>query len=188
MASLEVPRSALTVGEKIGMGNFGIVCKGIATVLPGQTANNRTDVAVKYLQSSTAEVEGSAFISEAHRMRTLSHPNVVRLLAVCFKDSPNFIVVEYMSNGDLRGYLRLVEIANPHALNIQHFAQLTKEIVSGVAYLHSKNYVHRDLAARNILLDSSFQAKISDFGMSRHVLTAEVSSEVILGNVMHINL
>jgi serine/threonine protein kinase len=45
--------------------------------------------------------------------------------------------------------------------------QIAAEIASGMAHLAAADYVHRDLAARNVLLDSSLQVKIADFGMAR---------------------
>ena len=44
-----------------------------------------------------------------------------------------------------------------------------QQVIDGVAYIHSKNVVHNDISARNILLSSSMDIKICDFGFSRMI-------------------
>ncbi|KFQ87806.1 Ephrin type-A receptor 2, partial [Phoenicopterus ruber ruber] len=66
---------------------------------------------------------------------------------------PFMIITEYMENGALDKFLRLVG--------------MLRGIAAGMKYLANMNYVHRDLAARNILVNSNLVCKVSDFGLSR---------------------
>ncbi|GMY09515.1 isoform 2 of mitogen-activated protein kinase kinase kinase 3 [Fagus crenata] len=47
----------------------------------------------------------------------------------------------------------------------------TRQIVSGLAYLHGRNTVHRDIKGANILVDPNGEIKLADFGMAKHITT-----------------
>lgn len=105
----------------------------------------------------------SDFIEEAETMKNLRHPNVVKLIGVCSRRMPFYIITELMDYGNLLMYLR----ENTKSLRYSKLLDMAAQIASGMAYLESQNLVHRDLAARNILVGENDVVKIADFGLAR---------------------
>ena len=85
------------------------------------------------------------------------------------------MIFELALRGDLRSFLvhnRKTETA-PSPLSLQDLIYMGLDVVKGMVYLHSKNFVHRDLAARNCLVTADMTVKITDFGLSRQVTIAD---------------
>lgn len=105
------------------------------------------------------------FLAEAQLMKTLQHPNLIRLYAVCTTEEPIYIVTELMKNGSLLSYLR----NRGRLLKMPRLIEMTIQIATAMSYLESKNYIHRDLAARNILVGENNIVKVADFGLARMI-------------------
>ena len=114
------------------------------------------------------------FLKEAQLMSTFKHKNILQLKAVCLTHEPNFLVLEFMKNGDLVSYLRSNRPvgAVPSPLNICDLMDISIQIAEGCVYLEELCYVHRDLAARNCLVNVDKDGriiKIGDFGLTRDI-------------------
>ena len=131
-----------------------------------------TLVAVKTLKSGAPSTTKEAFEKEVNFMSRLNDKNVIRILGVCYEDTP-FIMMEYMEKGDLNQYLQKFKVlsttdSEPQGqITTSTLVHMTTQIASAMKYLASHNYVHRDLATRNCLVGPNYLVKISDFGMSR---------------------
>uniref|UniRef100_A0A7N0U0I8 mitogen-activated protein kinase kinase n=1 Tax=Kalanchoe fedtschenkoi TaxID=63787 RepID=A0A7N0U0I8_KALFE len=68
------------------------------------------------------------------------------------------VLLEFMDGGSLEG---------AHVPNEASLADLSRQILSGLAYLHRRHIVHRDIKPSNLLINGRRQVKIADFGVSR---------------------
>ncbi|KAJ0100349.1 hypothetical protein Patl1_20156 [Pistacia atlantica] len=75
-----------------------------------------------------------------------------------------YIYLEYVSGGSI--YKLLQDYGQFGELAIRSY---TQQILSGLAYLHSKQTVHRDIKGANILVDPNGRVKLADFGMAKHI-------------------
>ncbi|XP_037297481.1 tyrosine-protein kinase Btk29A isoform X2 [Manduca sexta] len=159
----EIDHSELVLMEELGMGQFGVVRRGMW--------RGRIDTAVKMMKEGTMSEDD--FIDEAKVMTKLQHQNLVQLYGVCSKHRPIYIVTEYMRHGSLFNYLRRT---SPDQLGHAVLLDMCIQVCRGMAYLERHNYIHRDLAARNCLVGDENVVKVADFGLARYVLDDQYTS------------
>ncbi|KAF1795710.1 Protein kinase, ATP binding site [Phytophthora cactorum] len=132
------------------------------------------------------------FVAEIRFLATLSHPKIVAFYGVAWSTPSKLdsgssnnatdlqMVLEFMSGGDLRQYLaRTRSDVRARAWGARKLS-MALDIAEALAYLHSrqpKPILHRDLKSRNILLDSTFTAKVADFGVSRYGISHSLEGE-----------
>ncbi|CAN4087609.1 unnamed protein product [Withania somnifera] len=144
--------------EKLGEGAYGTVYKGKLRSGPF--------VAVKIMHQSIAS--GQEFISEVSTIGRIHHANVVQLVGFCVEGSKRALVYEFMLNGSLDKYISPQE--GTISLSYKQMFDISLGVACGIDYLHQgcdMQILHFDIKPHNILLDESFNPKISDFGLAK---------------------
>ena len=128
-------------------------------------------------------------LREIYILKKIKHVNVIRVLEVFETLDQVLIVMEYAGGGDLLHYVK----SKKH-LTEEEAKPIFKQIVYGLAHIHSRNVLHRDIKLDNILLDSDCGVKICDFGVSKIIdkkqtindqcgTPAYIAPEIISGEV-----
>lgn len=190
-AVVQFPRENLQFVDVLGEGQFGEVHLCEAVNVDGYISDeyfmNRASthtpnvlVAVKMLRRNADDRARADFHKEIKIMSQLKDPNIVRVLGVCTREEPLCMIVEYMKYGDLNQFLLdhvpespVAQATNAKTLSYGCLVYMASQIASGMKYLESLNMVHRDLATRNCLVGTNYTIKISDFGMSRSLYSAD---------------
>lgn len=144
------------LGRTIGEGTFAKV-KLAVNSLNGQY------VAIKILDKKMVMESHLKYQvqREIRTMKLLNHPNIVRIHEVLGTKTKIYIVMEYVSGGQLSD-----KLSYARKLNENEARKLFQQLIDAVDYCHNKGVYHRDLKPANLLLDSKGNLKLSDFGLS----------------------
>ncbi|XP_057539308.1 SNF1-related protein kinase catalytic subunit alpha KIN10-like [Amaranthus tricolor] len=144
------------LGKTLGIGSFGKV-KIAVHKLTGHK------VAIKILNRK--KIKNMEMEEKVRReikiLRLFMHPHIIRLYEVIETPSDICMVIEYVKCGELFDY-----IVEKGRLQEDEARKFFQQIISGVEYFHRNMVVHRDLKPENLLLDSNYNVKIADFGLS----------------------
>jgi len=178
MEELKVSTKNFSTDLIIGDGSFGLVYK--ATLYNGST------VAIKKLDPDAFQ-GFREFSAEMETLGHLRHGNIVKILGYCVSGRDRVLILEFVERGSLDQWIHDTastdnDYFDKFPLPWETRIKIVMGVANGLAYLHGLDtpIIHRDIKASNILLDSSFQAHISDFGLARRIdaLRSHVSTQV----------
>ncbi|KAJ5046463.1 uncharacterized protein L3040_003706 [Drepanopeziza brunnea f. sp. 'multigermtubi'] len=154
-------------GQLIGKGTYGRVYLGMNATTGEFLAVKQVEVSAAAAGKAGNDKEKiremvAALDQEIDTMQHLDHVNIVQYLGCERKEMSISIFLEYISGGSVGSCLR-----KHGKFEETVVSSLTRQTLSGLAYLHREGILHRDLKADNILLDLDGTCKISDFGISK---------------------
>ncbi|KAG0565247.1 hypothetical protein KC19_8G176000 [Ceratodon purpureus] len=159
----------------LGEGSFGVVYKGILS--------NGNHIAIKQLFNMDAQKDIDDFLNEVVLLTSVKHRNLVNLKGCCLHKDQRWLLYEYVENYDIAQVL--FDHKDGLFLNWSQRLNICLGVAHGLHYLHAlsqPSIIHRDIKASNVLLDTTFNAKIADFGLAllfpdeqSHVTTTHVA-------------
>jgi len=141
----------------IGHGSFSVIYKGYRS-------GDNLPVAIKKI---TKVISLQYLKNEINLMKSLNHPNIVKLYDVIFDNKNLYLILEYCNGGDLSKYIS----KSKSKYDDKYF----HEILEGMKYLYDNHIMHRDIKPANFLIHNH-SIKITDFGFAKSFEQHELST------------
>jgi serine/threonine protein kinase len=151
------------VESVLGRGAMGMVYLARDRRIGRKVALKTVHVNEKFDDESEANEFYKRLQREAELCGALQHPNIVTLYEPGYENNViAWLATEYVDGENLRDRMR-----KRKPLPVDESLRIVEGILRGLAYAHAKGIVHRDIKPANILLTSTGEAKIADFGIAR---------------------
>lgn len=158
---------------ELGRGGFGAVYR---TML-----RDGRSVAIKKLTVSSLVKSQEDFEREVKKLGKVHHVNLVALDGYYWTPSLQLLIYEFVPGGNL--YKHLHEGSGENYLSWNERFNIILGAAKGLAHLHQMNVIHYNLKSSNILIDSSGEPKVADYGLAgllpmldRYVLSSKIQS------------
>ena len=141
--------------DELGKGGMGTVYKGVDT-------RTDTPVAIKHLHANlTDDAMIERFKREGEALRELNHPNIVKMLDAVQNDDDHYLIMEYVSGGDLSDL-----IESEGKLDYRRCVDMAIDLADALTRAHRLNIIHRDLKPANVLIADDGTLRLTDFGVA----------------------
>ncbi|KAI6667999.1 hypothetical protein NL676_003724 [Syzygium grande] len=151
----ELKKATRNFSEEIGRGSGGIVYKAVLS-------DCRVAAVKRLNEANQGENE---FLAEVSTIGNLNHMNLIDMWGYCAQGKHRLLIYEFMEHGSLAENL-----SSPTELDWNKRFEIALGSARGLAYLHEECLewvLHCDVKPQNILLDSTYQPKVADFGLSK---------------------
>ncbi|GLU14874.1 hypothetical protein SLE2022_314160 [Rubroshorea leprosula] len=149
--------------SEIGRGGFGVVYQ--ASLQDGHS------VAIKKLTVSSMIKSQEEFEKEVKKLGKIRHQNLVALEGYYWTPSLHLLIYELVPSGSL--FQHLHDEPGQNFLSWRRRFNIIIGMAKGLAYLHRLNIIHYNLKSTNVLIDSSGEPKVGDFGLARLLPTLD---------------
>ncbi|KAK1407668.1 hypothetical protein QVD17_39289 [Tagetes erecta] len=152
----ELKKASNGFSKEIGRGGAGVV-------YIGELSDDRT-AAIKVLKQASDHQGENEFQAEISTIGRLNHMNLIETWGYCIEGKHRLVVYEYMTNGSL------AESLSMNKLDWEKKIKIAIGTAKGLAYLHEECLewvLHCDVKPHNILLDTDYNPKVADFGLSK---------------------
>src|SRR5215510_9158879 len=144
------------ITDKLGVGGQGAVYKAIDVKLG-------RPVVIKVIppELSAKEANLKRFEREARLASSLDHPNICTIFDLDEQDGTHFIAMQYVEGKNVR------QLVAGRPLELKTSLLIGLQVADALAAAHSRGIIHRDIKSGNVMVTSSGQVKVLDFGLAK---------------------